>query len=150
MNRQHKELLRLQLFITLVNDLNRDLIFVWKQLSLGVCIITGYAAISQFEKHAIFGVMYCILFLDVTLFYTVIYDRAFKVPELFVVAKSSLSLMANKLGNPVQRKVTMRKIKSIPPVGIKVGEFHMLERTSTPIFLNYVLTNVVNMLVAFQ
>ena len=31
-------------------------------------------------------------------------------------------------------------------VGIK---FHMLERTSTPVFLHYVLANIVNMFVVF-
>ena len=43
----------------------------------------------------------------------------------------------------------MRQARSIQPVGIKVGGFHTLERLSTPIFIQYVLANVVNMLVAY-
>ena len=41
--------------------------------------------------------------------------------------------------------VTMQ-VRSIPAsVGIKVGDFHMLERVSTPVFVHYVITNIVNL-----
>ena len=41
-------------------------------------------------------------------------------------------------------KVLKRRLISIPSMEIKVGEFHTLERNSTPVFLNYVLTSVVS------
>ena len=45
------------------------------------------------------------------------------------------------------KRVTLRRVRSIPSVGLKVGDFHMLERESTPIFMDYVLKNIVNLLV---
>ena len=49
-----------------------------------------------------------------------------------------------------ERNVLNRQLKSVPSTGIKVREFHVLERTSTLVFLHYVFVNVVNMLVTFK
>ena len=59
-----------------------------------------------------------------------------------------LRLHATCNGREGSGKVLAKKIMSVPPMAIKVYEFHMLERTSTPVFLHYM--NVVNMLVAFR
>ena len=40
-----------------------------------------------------------------------------------------------------------RQVKSISADGINVGDFHTLERTSTPVFVDYVVRNIVNLLV---
>ena len=145
-----RELKCLQLYVQLVNIVNQDLIFTWKLLSLGVCIASGYAAISHFGDHPVFGIMYCMLFVDSALIYILIYDKAFKVPALFGRAKMLIDLTAGVQGGKqrCQRMILKRQLAGIPQVGIKVGEFHTLERNSIPLFLDYVLTHVVGMLVA--
>ena len=92
--------------------------------------------------------MYYGLLFDVVLFYTVPYEKAFKVPALFTQIKSLLQVQASMLGAP-ERRLVRRQVTSIQPEGIKVGEFHTLERTSTPVFLHYVLVNIASMLLAF-
>ena len=139
----------LQLFILLFNTVNRHVIFTGKLLCICVGITSGYAAIAHFKDHLIVGVMYCVLFTNVFLSYSLIYGKGFKVSDTFQRAKNLLRLNATKNGRSFERKILEKQLKSIPAVGIKVGEFHMLERTSTPVFLHYVLTNIVNMLVAF-
>ena len=52
-----RQLRYLQLYVQLLNMVNQDLIFTWKLLSLGMCIVNGYAAISHFGGYPIFGVM---------------------------------------------------------------------------------------------
>ena len=69
--------------------------------------------------------------------------------SMFEKTKNLLWSSATRNGRASGRRILEKQVKSIPPVGIKVGEFHMLERASTPVFLHYVLTNIVNMLVAF-
>ena len=43
--------------------------------------------------------------------------------------------------------ILLRRLKSIPLTGLKVGGFHFLETTSTPIFIDYVVNKIVNLLV---
>ena len=129
--------------------MNRNLIFTAKLLCIGGGIFSGYAAIAHFNDHPIFGVMYYIVFLDLVLIYCIIYAKAFKVPLLVRKATTRLDILADRLDNKALRNTLRRQLRSIPPLGIQVGSFHTLERTSTPVFLDYVLTNIVNMLVAY-
>ena len=145
-----KTLRSLQLYITVLNVVHRNLIFTWKLACLAMSITCGYAAIAHFNQHPVFGTMYYIVFFETSFVYTVIYEKAFKIPYLMATAKISLSLRAQGMQNEVPRKVLARQLKSMPLVGIKVGGFHLLERTSTPVFLHYILVNIVNMLVTFK
>ena len=108
--------------------------------------MTGYAAIAHFRKQPVFGVLYYVMFLDGFLIYTLLYEKGFMVPRLFEQAKTMLMLS----GTQAEREMLRRQVKSIPPLGIMVGQFHMLERTSTPVFMHYVLSNIVSMLVVFK
>ena len=149
----YKSLRCLQLYIALLNNVNRNLIFTWKLLCIDVSIISGYAAIAHFKDHPIFGAMYYFIFFNASLVYILVYDQAFKVPDLFGQAVRVTLLRVGKQREPglaVKKKVLDRQLKAVPAVGVKVGEFHTLERISTPVFLNYVLNNVVSMLVAFE
>ena len=145
-----KVLRHLQMYITLLNLVNRNLIFTVKLLAIGICILSGYAAVAHFEDYPVFGVMYYVLFFEVGMVYTTLYAKAFKVPDLFGEAKALLRVRIGRLANRAERKIWQMEVMSIPSVGIQVGEFHTLERTSTPVFLHYVLSNMVNMLVAYR
>ena len=144
----------LQLYVQLVNILNRNLIFTWKLVGVGVSIIAGYAAIAHFKDHLVFGLMYYVIFFDTSLSYILIYGKAFKTPALFKQAVHfALEIVGaeqdRKILKAIKLKVLARQLRSIPEMGIKVGEFHTLERTSTPVFVDYVVKNIASMLVAF-
>ena len=78
------------------------------------------------------------------------YAKAFAIPAGLDDVKTTLRGRICLLNNVTDRNVLRRKVKSMPCVGIKVGDFHTLERESTPIFVHYVVTNIVNLLVTFQ
>ena len=143
----YESLRRLQVFVTYLNLVHRNIIFTWKLFCIGTCIVTGYAAIAHFADYPIFGIMYYIFFFEVLLIYTLLYEKGFKLAALFEKAKGILVLQSRKVVGGDDWKLLKRQVRSIPEVGIKVGEFHMLERNSTPAFLYYVLANIVNMLV---
>ena len=134
----------------MLNIVNRNLIFPYNLMCIGFGTISGYAAIAHFKDHPLFGLMYCILLTNLALVYSIIYAKAFKVPVLIRSATISLTVCANGLGNKAERGLLRKRVRAIPPLGIQVGSFHTLERTSTPVFLHYVLTNVVNMLVVYR
>ena len=138
-----------------MNVINGNLIFTWKFTSLGVSIISGYAAIAHFKEHPIFGIMYYVFFAEVTLAYSLLYEKAFKTPELFKMAVNAelfrLGTGQNrKKWTIMKNKALSKQLRSIRSMGIKVGEFHTLERTSTPAFLDFSLKNIVSMLVTFE
>ena len=145
-----KSLRRLQLYVTFLNLVNRNVIFTFKLFCIGTCIVSGYAAIAHFEKYPIFGVVFYVIFFDALQIYVVLYEKGFKVPALFEKAKDELMLRSSEKLGKAERNMLQMQLRSIPSMGIKVGEFHMLERNSTPVFLHYVLTNIVNMLVAYK
>ena len=135
----------------MVNSVNRNLIFTWKLLCVAMSIGSGYAAIAHFKDHPVFGAMYYMLFLDCAIFYCVMYGKAFKIPAQIEDVKTVLLLHGRSRGvTDWRKKLMLRQVRAILPLGIKVGGFHSMERTSTPVFLHYVLANVVSMLVAYN
>ena len=145
-----KALRRLHLYINLLNIVNRHLIFTWKLLSIGIAIISGYAAIAHFGEYPIFGIMYYVMLFDMMLIYPTLYGQTFKIPALMTKAKALLVVRSGRLREKAQGRLLRREVMSIPSVGIKVGDFQVLERATTPIFLHYVVTNIVSMLVALK
>ena len=139
-----------QLYATLLNVLHADLIFTWKLLCLFLSIVSGFAALAYFSVHPVFGVQYYAVFFDTSFIYMVIYGKAFEVPQRISKTRNAIRLAANRLKNRAEWKMIERQVRSIPEVGVKVGEFHVLEKTSTPVFLDFVVNNVVNLLVTFK
>ena len=150
MRAAYKDLRCLQLYVKLLNTVHENIIFTWKLLSIGASIVCGYAAVAHFQEYPVFGIMYYVMFMDAALIYVFIYEKGFKVPDMFNRAKNLLRLHSSRYGRTHGWKILDKQVRSIPSVGIKVGDFHVLERTSAPVFLHYVLTNIVNMLVAYR
>ena len=143
----YKCLRHIQLYVCITNLINCFIIFSWKVVCMTVCTGAGYAAIAHFNDHPLFGVMYYCILLDCSYVYIMGYGKAFKIPALFERATQRAMLLAGN-GSSEASKVWMRQIRSIPRIGIKVGEFQMMEQVSTLIFIDFVLGNVVSMLVA--
>ena len=86
--------------------------------------------------------------LDAVFSYAFMFEKGFGIPRGVHQVKRKLKMrMLTCRDKRVVQMVTMQ-VRSIPAsVGIKVGDFHMLERVSTPVFVHYVITNIVNLLV---
>ena len=86
--------------------------------------------------------------IDSTFLYALVYEKGFSIPEGFECVKQQLEVRISGMKGVLARKMLRRRIKSVPSVvGLKVGDFHMLERVSTPIFIDFVVHNIVNLLV---
>ena len=136
---------RLQLYVSMLNNLNSHLIFIGKLTAISLCTLSGYAAVAHFREHPIFGIMYYAILLDTTLIYTMVYDKAFKIPRWF--QETTNFALLHLRGK--RRDIFSRQIRSIPRTGIKVGNFHTMERVSTLVFIDFVVRNIVNLLVAY-
>ena len=112
-----------------MNILNRNLILTLKVCCLGLGICVGYAAVAHFSDYPLFGIVYYVVLLEACIVYAVTYQKAFRVPVLVAEARVACRLRARRLISRSQHDDIDAQLRSIPPVGVKVGEFHMLERT---------------------
>ena len=144
----YKSLRCFQLYMGMMNLINCFLIWTWKVLCMATGVGTGYAAIVHFSDYPLVGFMYYVILLDCVFMYTFIYDKAFQIPALFERATENVMLHLLNRRRPQLSKILQRLMRSIPRMGIKVGEFHMMERESTLNILHYVLSNIVTVLVA--
>src|SRR5215211_6582887 len=78
-----KELRMLQLYLAWVNTAHRYIIFAWKICCISITVLSGYGAIAHFSEHKVFGVMFYVIFVDILVFYCLMYDKAFSIPDLF-------------------------------------------------------------------
>ena len=152
---QLKSIRSLQLHLTLINIANHHVIFAFKLLAIGVCVTNGYAAaVAHVQEYLVFGLMYSVLFVDLAVSYIIVYEKAFAVPKLFDEAVTQIChrlalRRVRSICYCMEERVLERQFRAVRRVGVKIGDFHTLERTSSPIFVDFVLKNVVNMLVIF-
>ena len=142
-----KRLRNLQLYVKWFNKAHCYLIFLLKLCAITLCILNGYAAIAHFSEHPVFGTTYYAMLLDMSLLYSIVYEKAFQIPSQFTQAVQEILVHLPK-GRNRKGQAVAKQLRSISKLGIKVGEFHTFERASTPVFIDFVITNVVNMLMA--
>lgn len=157
-----KDLRRLQLLTQNFNLISALPIYAVKVMALTLGIFSTYFAIRFFSLSPITGLMNGIGGIDGIIIFSVLYQKAFKIPEQMNEFRNELLVVCSKLGslptsnhplvlsNARWRKVISRKLRSIPALGIKVGPFTTLARTSTPEFMNFVANQIVSLLVTFQ
>ena len=97
----------------------------------------------------IFSVVFAVIFADIVILYSVLYEKAFAVPETCGRAKRAMirEITGSGLLERQWKNYGVRCIKSVPNYGIRVGSFHTFERESTPAFIDYVVRNIAGLLV---
>ena len=137
----------LQLLVNLFNVGHRYVTQCIKLLCITVAIVNGYGAIVHGKEDVVFLLFTCCVTCDIVFFYAFLYEKSFAIPDGFDSVKRNLTNEMRFMRNGRLRKILRRKLESIPSVGLKVGDFHILERESIPIFVDFVLKNIVNLLV---
>ena len=137
----------LQHWVALFNTLNSQGIFFIKLFFISSGTLRGYTALSSWDKLPR-AIVSSVLFSENLVLYSVVYEKAFAVPDGFKAGKKAVlvGIMTSKLGM-MCRAYAKRCVRSIPNAGIRVGSFHTFERLSTPIFIDFIVRNVVGLLV---
>lgn len=104
--------------------------------------------IAHYYESEIFGIVYCVLFSALFIIYSIIYEKAFAIPGEIERTKRNIILRAerSRYSQGVKHSIVLQ-VRSVWPGGIQVGRFHVFERASTPIFVDFVLRNIVNLVV---
>ena len=139
---------RLHLCMTIYNVSTAGVIFSHKLLNLSGGIVGLYFLIRLIFVQPAVSLLFFVLAFDSITFYTVMWDNASLIPVMIGALKAETDLVASAkiLDRLYYRSVS----RSIPSAGVKVGGFRNMERDSTLIFVDFVLSNVVSLLIAHQ
>lgn len=77
--------------------------------------------------------------------YCVAFNDAFKIPAKVLLLKK-ISLLGVAGQRMQMSKELKASVASLAPAGIKVGQFSVLERESTPVFVGFVINQIANLL----
>ena len=137
---------KLHLCMTLFNVSTAGVIFSHKLANLTGSIVGLYFLIRLIFVQPAASILFVILAFDAIIFYTVMWDNASLIPPMI----GNLKAETDVVGMGIDRLFCRRLSRSIPCVGVSVGGFRNMERDSTLIFVDFVLQNVVSLLIAVK
>ncbi|CAG7824391.1 unnamed protein product, partial [Allacma fusca] len=111
-----------------------------------VCIFCGLEWLQSAPVHA-FPIM--VIGVEVMIVFVIMYDNAFGIPEAMESLKERILMVSVLYEDSRKHGYTKRTVKAVSNSGVKVGSFSTFESTSTPVFVDFVMKNVVNLLLAF-
>ena len=141
---------QLQLSVNMFNELNAYIIFTFKLYCISAAVICGFGAIACYHYSPVFGLLSAAVCIHVSAMYVIVYKKAFAVPEGIVKVKKAMTVQiyTTRFGAKRERDDWVKTVESIRIFGIHVGCFHAMERASVPNFIDFVVRNVVSLLVA--
>lgn len=152
------ELKKLQLEVSLFNQVFASAVFAIKITSIVLVMDvtwSGFGAIQLSRENALLAVSNALFSLDAVFMYNILYDRGFAIPRQFASLKELVLLkMKLKLAQGTHDAENVHRMlkdmKSVRATGVRVGEFHYLQRLSTPNFLDFCAKFLVRLVMAFR
>ena len=152
---------RLQLLLQIFNECHSSIIFLIKIYCLTAEVAFTYFGVRYFNDNRTTSMYNIILALYAILSYVIVYDRAFDITLHVKISHLKSELLATTI--PLSRlfrfvparkdvgrnRLLRRSIRSFPTVGIQIRPFGVMERSSTPEFLNFVIEKTATLLVTF-
>ncbi|CAG7729389.1 unnamed protein product [Allacma fusca] len=144
-----RKLRHLQILIQFFNQANSYMIFTSKLNCLAAPVITGYVAVRYFSNNPMTGIFCIVLAVDSLACFGLIYEKAFMIPANMVRLKEQVSVAIFDRRDIRSSVEQLKTLRSIPPLGIRVGSFHTMERLSTLLFIEFVTSKLASALVVF-
>ena len=141
------DLRKLQLEITFFNYSHATVVFLWKALNFIVPSFAIYFAITWIEVHPIMAGSNLFIGIYAVLMFIITYDHAFSIPLGIENLKSHVDFALKMSRSKASQNFYSKRFKSVPNLGIKVGGFHTLERTTTPMFVLFISNTVFSLLI---
>ena len=138
-----------QLYVQLFNKVNCWFVQAVKIGSLAAAISHAYSGIRFGQEHPFIGA-FCV-FICVTVFiaYCGTFHRAHRLSGEQKKFKMELKVACESCTAAPFRHQMRRAVKALRCPGLRVGTFHEMERNSALIYIGFVQSQLVNMLVAF-
>ncbi|CAG7667499.1 unnamed protein product [Allacma fusca] len=144
--RAYRDVRELQTWLHLFNSAFRYNIFTAKFFCVTISIVYVSFGVITFYSKALYPI-YLLIGVEMVAVYVVLFDKAFIIPSGINKYKRKILSVASILCKQHEAMIR-RKVISIPVVGFHIGQFHLLERASSPNFLRFVSINTMRVLIA--
>ena len=144
-----RQLRKLQLALNLFNLSTSGMVFAHKLICLIGSITSLYFLVRLTSTHPQASLLFFPFAMNCLSYWITMWDNSSLVPFLISDFKERLELYVGTGEFETDRSYANRLLRSVRPVGVRVGGFESLERESTPIFMHFVLSNVASMLITF-
>ena len=138
---------KVHLAITIFNKSTAGVVCYHKMLCLSGGIAGLYLCLRLILVQPVHSMLFFAFAFDGTVFFTVMWGNAFLIPVLMKELKDQILMAAG--GAVHHRQYLRRVLRSIPCVGVSVGGFRNMGRDSTLIFVDFLIRNVVSLLLTF-
>ena len=141
--------------MSLFNQIFSSSIFANKVAAIGLVILCGSAATQYFYESPFLAMSNVFFAFDAMLICNILYDRGFAIRRQFmtlkklVLLKMKLKLAQGTHDTEIAHRM-LKGIESVRVIAVRVGEFHYLQRLSTPTFLDFCTKNIVRLIMAFR
>ena len=144
-----RTLRELELHLNFFNLGFASVLWCMKICFLAGTILDGFSAIRLIHTNPVLGCLYaycCIFSIGA---YIGMFGYAYKVTEKLEELTKVMEIVSGSLVNPEERKYCTKFLKSIPRMVMMVGGFSQVEREAIPIFIDFCVCQIVDLLIAF-
>ena len=138
---------RAQLYVQLLNKIICWYVEALKIVCIGAAILHGYFGVRFGHTNPIIPVFCGLVHVCSFSFYCGGFQRAYRVKEMQLKLKQEL--LARRTGGLARKKVILKQANALHCMGIQVGNFHEMERNSALVFIDYVESQLISLLIAF-
>ena len=149
---------QIQLRIQVFNQVFANIVYASKLMCFAMIIPGTSFAIRYHVTKPVASLVNSFYGPCVSFYFLCMYDKAFKIPDEVERVKrmAGLKIATAGLGNnalfciEMEKREMRQRIRSIPLVGIKQERFGYLERASTLLFLDFVVSSICNVLLSSE
>ena len=141
-----EELQSMKLLMGLFNRGFSRLLFIVKLDCLCLVILNGFSAIRVSHSNPLWTSLVYLVFMNAGVVYTAMFQLAFKVTEGVEKLRRVIKVKSIEIRIPLKRRWIHMRLRSTSVLAVNVGGFHDAERESVPIFLDFVVKQILNLL----
>ena len=117
---------------------------------IACAILHGYVGIRFGHEHPLIAAFCWLVHVVAFVLYCGGFQRAYRIKEMQKQMKDQLvEACSRNLEQKYMAIEIRRRVRALRCAGLQVGQFHEMERNSVLIFISYVETQLVNLLVSF-
>jgi hypothetical protein len=141
----------LQLRVSLFNKICSKILFLVKTLFMWFAILGGFAGLRLVHSNPALAFLYLFCLVESVVAYTALFSLAYKVTEMGEMLTGEMEGVASRVVFlPIgARKCLERILSRTPQLAMSVGGFHAVERETVPRFVDFLVQQIVGLLVTF-
>lgn len=138
---------KVQLYLQLFNGYNPWYIHAYKTVMVLAAIIHGYVGV-RFRNDPLVTIFCCFVHFSCLITYVGVFQRAYRVVSGQWEVKEELITASQRVLDRNKRQKLLMQVKSLRCFGLRVGQFHEIERNSAIAFVDYVERQLLSFLLA--